>query len=193
MKNRSFPVENIYPTASHHFGKKHVRILMRNLCLLTAYVCVLVNAIVGGFVWSVIVLGALMVAWVAFLYRPMLENTLIKKLCNTLTAVCLFLILLDDVLGTSWAYFVVPIVFWGNLLIIGLLFVIFFRKQKRNCMPLFEAMTAGMAVTVLTLLIFGEINWPFIVLGSVSLGMMVLFLILYWSTLRFEFRKRWHV
>ena len=69
--------------------------------------------------WSLIVIGGLMTVWIALIYQPQVEATPIKKLCDTALAVCLYLFLLDSVVGGGWSGFVVPIVFFGELIVTG--------------------------------------------------------------------------
>ena len=70
-----------------------------------------------------IAIGGLCVVWVAFVYRPMVEHTLIKKLSDVSIAVCLYLFLLHAILQQGWSNFVVPIVFFSDLLLIGFIYV----------------------------------------------------------------------
>jgi hypothetical protein len=45
-----------------------------------AYLCLLVNLLTGGTAWSLAAVGGLAVAWITFFYKPLVENTVIKKM-----------------------------------------------------------------------------------------------------------------
>lgn len=181
------------PSSGLSFWKRNRRSIWRSSFLTVGYICLLINLLVGGMPWSLIVIGGLTVTWVIFLYRPQVENTIIKKLCDSLIAVCLYLFLLDSLIGGGWSGFVIPIVFFGDLILICAYFLLFFKKQKRDFLPLFELILGGMVVTLVTLAGFRTLNWPMIVVGSVSLGMLVLSLALFWKPLCIEFKKKFHM
>lgn len=187
-------VHRIYPRRkSNSFFKRNRQDLLRSAFLTVAYACLIINLLTGGMPWSLIAIGGLGVAWIAFVYRPMVENTLIKKLSDVSIAVCLYLFLLDAILKQGWSGFVVPIVFFSDLLLIGFIYLAFFKKQKRNFMPLFELVLAGIIAILLSLTgILRGPNWPQIVMGSVSLGLLVLSVLLFPKDVLREFHKKIH-
>ena len=181
------------PQTPLSFWRRNRLSLWRSAFLVAGYVCLIVNLLTGGIPWSFIVIGGLMLFWIVFLYRPQVENTLIKKFSDILIAVCLYLFLLDSVLGAGWSGFVVPIVFFGDLIMIGLFFLLSFGRQKRNFLPLFELILVGLVSTLLALTGVRELNWPMIVVGGVSLGLLILCLVLFWKPMSAELRKKFHV
>ncbi|MEG0742623.1 MAG: DUF6320 domain-containing protein [Clostridia bacterium] len=181
------------PKTARSFWLRNRRELWRSLFLLVGYTCLLINLLGGGSLWSLIAIGGLVVGWIILLYRPQVENTVIKKLCDSLIAVCLYLFLLDSLLGSGWGAIVVPIVYFGDLIIIGAYFGVFFKKQKRNFLPLFELMLAGVIASVLALAGLGRLDWPMLVAGSVSLGLLIVLLALFWKPLSREFQKKFHL
>lgn len=192
MKNDLMHVAVTYPSAHRSFWKRNALSLWRSLFLLIAYVCLLIDLLTAGIAWSLVVIGGLAVLWILFFYRPLVENTPIKKLCDSALAVCLYLFLLDSVLGGGWSGFVVPIVFFGDLILIGAYFLLFFHKRKRDFLPFFELILIGLVATLTALVGFHSLNWPMIVVGSVSLGLLVLCFVLFWKPLIWEIRKKFH-
>ncbi len=181
------------PTTALSFWRRNRRALWRSAFFLTGYACLLVNLLTGGMPWSLIAIGGLTVLWVVFLYHPQVENTPIKKLCDSAIAVCLYLFLLDSVIGGGWSGFVVPIVFFGDLVIIGSYFLLYFQKRKRDFLPLFELILAGLVITLCELVGLRYLDWPMIVVGGVSLGLLALSLALFWKPLGAEFQKKFHM
>ena len=180
VKKKNFFVRNAYD-------------LWRALFTIVAYTCLIIDMLTPGIHWSLIVIGGLCVLWIAFLYRPQVENTLIKKGCDVLVAVCLYQLLLESVIGGNWGAFVAQIVFFSMLILMGVYFLCYFRGEKRNFLPLFELLVAGMVSTLIMLCCRIRLSWPMIVVGSVSLGIQLLMLILYWKPMLHEYHKKFHV
>lgn len=187
-------VHRTYPEHKERsFLKRNRQDILRTAFVLSGYTCLLINLLTGGIPWSLIVIGGLCVVWIAFIYRPLVENTLIKKLSDVSIVVCLYLFLLNAILHHGWSDFVVPTVLFGNLIGIGVYYLLFFKKQKRNFMPLLE-LTLGALISVLcTLVGFRTLNWPQIVLGSVSLGLILLVGALFPKAIIKELQKKLHV
>lgn len=193
MSSEHMTVHVTYPTAKPlSFWRRNRLSIWRGLFILAGYVCLIVNMLTGGVAWSIIVTGALMLAWIVLFYRPQVESTPIKKLCDIAIAVCLYLFLLDSVLNTDLSEYVVPIVFFGDLILIGLYFMLFFRRQKRNFLPLFELILVGLVSTLLALAGVRSLHWPMIVVGGVSLGLLILCFVFFRKPLAEELRKKFH-
>lgn len=180
------------PNTPQSFWRRNRQALWRSAFVLTGYLCLIINLLTGGPAWSLIVIGGLMTFWVAFIYKPQVEATPIKKLCDTALAVCLYLFLLDSVVGGGWSGFVVPIVFFGELIVTGGYFLLFFHKRKRDFLPLFELILIGLVGTLLSLAGLKRLDWPMIVVGGVSLGLLLLSFLLFRKPLWLEIRKKFH-
>ena len=182
-----------YPElARQSFWRRNRRELWRGMFAFAGYACGLVNLAVGGTPWALAAIGGLAVLWVAVFYKPLVENTAIKKITDVGIAACLYLFLLDEVLGGGWSALVVPIVLFADLIVAGTFFLAFFKKEKRNFLPLFE-LTLGGFVAILTGLVgWNKLDWPLIVVGSVSMALVVLTAALHWKEIKVEFRKKMH-
>ncbi len=193
MQIPKMQVHVTYPELTpHSFWRRNSRELMRGIFVFLAYACGLINIVIGGIPWAVGAIGGLMVLWVAFFYRPLVEHTAIKKMTDVGAAVCLYLFLLDWVFGGGWSSFVVPIVLFAGLIIAGTFFLAYFKKQKRNFLPLFELTLGGFVAIFCGLVGWSRLDWPLIVVGSVSLALVVLTAALHWKEIRVEFGKKMH-
>ena len=180
------------PNTSQSFWRRNRQALWRSAFVLAGYLCLIINLLTQGPAWSLIVIGGLMTVWIALIYQPQVEATPIKKLCDTALAVCLYLFLLDSVVGGGWSGFVVPIVFFGELIVTGGYFLLFFHKRKRDFLPLFELILIGLVGTLLSLAGLKRLDWPMIVVGGVSLGLLLLSFLLFRKPLWLENRKKFH-
>lgn len=193
MSAPQMQVHIIYPGQKPHSFWHINRIeILRLLFLWPAYTCLLINLFTGGTLWSLAVAGGLAVLWVAVFYKPLVENTAIKKLSDTGIAVCLYLFLLDEVFGGNWSGFVVPIVLFSDLIVVGAYFLAFFKKEKRNFLPLFELTLGGLIAIFCGLVGWSRLDWPLIVVGGVSLALITLTVALHFQAIRLEFIKKMH-
>ncbi len=182
-----------YPEqAPHNFWRRNRRELMRALFVYVGYGCLLMNLLYGGRLWSLAAIGGLAVLWVTFFYRPLVENTVIKKITDVGISVCLYLFLLDGVFGGGWSSFVAPIVLFSDLIVAGAYFLAFFKKEKRNFLPLFELASAGLIAIFCGLVGWNRLDWPLFVVGGVSLALVLLTVILHHEAIRLEFQKKIH-
>ena len=179
--------------SAHSFWHRNSRELIRGLFVMLGYACGLVNILTGGVPWSLAAIGGLAVFWIAVLYKPLVENTVIKKITDVGCAVCLYLFLLDWIFGGNWSGFVAPIVFFADLIIAGTYFLAYFKKEKRNFLPLFELSLAGLVAIFCGMVGWSKLDWPLIVVGSVSLGLVVLTIALHFRVIWVEFSKKIHM
>ena len=194
MQIPKMQVHLTYPELKpHSFWRRNRRELIRSLFVFLAYACGLINLAVGGEPWALAAIGGLAVVWVAVFYRPLVENTVIKKITDVGGAVCLYLFLLDGIFGGNWSWFVAPIVFFADLIIAGTYFLAYFNKEKRNFLPLFELSLAGFVAIFCGLVGWSRLDWPLSVVGSVSFALVLLTLVLHWKEIRVEIGKKMHM
>ena len=183
-----------YPElARQSFWRRNRRELWRGMFAFAGYACGLVNLAVGGTPWALAAIGGLAVLWVAVFYKPLVENTAIKKITDVGIVVCLYLFLLDWIFGGNWSGFVAAIVFFADLIVAGTYFLASFKKQKRNFLPLFELTLAGLIAIFCGLVGWRKLDWPLIVVGSVSLGLVVATAAFHFHAIVEEFRKKLHL
>jgi hypothetical protein len=194
MQIPKMQVHITYPELTNRsFWQRNSRELMRGLFVFIAYACGLVNIALGGVPWALAAIGGLCVFWIAFFYKPLVENTAIKKITDVGGSVCLYLFLLDWVFGGNWSGFVAPIVFFADLIVAGTYFLAYFKKEKRNFLPLFELTLGGLVAIFCGLVGWSRVDWPLIVVGSVSFALVVLTVSLYWKDIKVEFGKKMHM
>lgn len=194
MQIPKMQVHITYPEPpAHSFWRRNRRELARGLFVFAAYACGLINLAMGGKPWALAAIGGLAVCWIAFFYRPLVENTAIKKITDVGGAVCLYLFLVDWIFGGNWSGFVAPIVFFADLIVAGTYFLAYFNKEKRNFLPLFELTLGGLVAIFCGLVGWSRLDWPLIVVGSVSLALVVLTVALHWKEIRVEFGKKMHL
>lgn len=130
-------IKNVYPPLKRKLNRRRK---LRTACgwcfLAAAAACVIVNICVGGKAWSAVALWALWMIWSTLLTPVLVENNLISQSARLLINTCILLILIDLTISSGWAAFVIPIVCYGMLIAIGIIFFLNVSKQRQNMMPM---------------------------------------------------------
>ena len=158
-------------------------------------VCILVNLCVGGKPWCVTVAGGAVLFWVCFLYHPLVEYSLIRKLTAILSSACGYLILIDYLNeGPHWSHLVAPIVLFSLFVFTLILFFVQFKRQKHNILPLYQIALISLFVVIAAAsgLFSLSFTWPMIVLASLDGALLILTLLFFRKPIREEFRKKFH-
>ena len=163
--------------------------------LLAALACPVVNIIVGGYAWSVIVLWSLWIIW-SFTFSPtLIEVNRISLLVKLIANTSFLLILIDVTLVPGWAIEVVSIICFSGLIAAGILFSTDMGKQKHNMMPMLMLIFATFIASLTGIIVwrnFAE-RWALVVMGAIAL----LLLVAGAATLRSDFireiKRRFHM
>jgi hypothetical protein len=186
-------IKIVYPHVSR---KKRTAPVLRTATkwafLFTAYACVISNLYAGGKAWSVVVVWSLWFLW-SFLFAPdMVEYNRISQASKLLAYSCILLILINVLLAPGWAAFVVPVICFGGLILIAVLFFTDYEKQRQNMMPMVWLLIGSIVMIIMALAGWPEMSWPMVAMGATALGILVLCFGVMGRTLLLEIRKRFH-
>lgn len=160
--------------------------------LITAYASLAANLCAGGKAWSVVVLWSLWFLW-AFLFSPdLVEYNRISQTSKFLAYSCVLLVCIDVLLSPGWAAFVVPLICFGGLLVIAVLFFSDLEKQRRNSMPMLWLIFASILSILASFLGWPETSWPMLALGATAFGLLLLCVAVLGNSLLVELKKRFH-
>lgn len=101
-----------------------------------AIICPVINFLVGGKAWSVIVLMGLYMVWTLAFSIDLVEYNRISQCIKYTFQICIMLVLIDVCLVSGWASFVVPIVAFVGLSLAVILFLTDISRQKQNLFPI---------------------------------------------------------
>jgi len=184
-------VEIIYPTVKMRQFVKVVDII--KWCFIAAaYIGPIINIYIGGKPWSVIMLWGLWYVWSLFISRDLIEYNRISQSAKILVNSCITLVLIELFLSSGWAAFVIPLVAFGTLIVIGVLFFSNLSKQRQNVMPMVWLIAGSIAALIGSLIGWPEMNWPMIVLGLTAFTLLVTIIAVLKRDLLREFKKRFH-
>ena len=187
-------VEIVYP-APKPLHRRLDRLVMgvQWLFLFAACLCPLLNLVIGGKAWSVIVLWSLHMFWTLVASPARIEYNRISQFIKLLCDTSVLLLLVDWFLSPGWAVTVVPIVCFGGLIVGGGLLLTDWRRQRQNLLPLLllaGACTVGAAVGLF--LRPAADSWPMAVMGACALVLLAACAVLLGPGFLTELRKRFH-
>ena len=186
--------EIIYPHIKKtSIAMLRVRYIFGLIFLAAAAVCPIVNIVLHGPAWSVIVLWALYMVWTLILKAPLVERNLISQGVRLLVMTGILLVLIDWLIVPGWAAFVIPNVVYTALIVLAILFFVNVSKQRHNVMPLLVVVALTVVGSVIALFVFSETRWPMIVLAAVAASLLIVSIFILRTRLISEFRKRFHI
>lgn len=159
--------------------EKLIRIL-RLPFVLSAFACPIVNIAVGGPAWSVVSLFGLYMIWNLAVAIDLIEYNRTSQFIKFITYSIIMLILIDTLLtpDSPWGAIVIPIVTFSGLVVAAVLFFTDFERQRHNLMPLLiiDILCLLAAAGMIIYIVESAVNmalWPYIVMGSVSLALLI--------------------
>lgn len=178
--------------------EKLIRIL-RLPFVLSAFACPIVNIAVGGPAWSVVSLFGLYMIWNLAVAIDLIEYNRTSQFIKFITYSIIMLILIDTLLtpDSPWGAIVIPIVTFSGLVVAAVLFFTDFERQRHNLMPLLIIdiicllAAAGMIIYIVESAVDMAL-WPYIVMGSVSLALLISLAFTLKGGLIAELKRRFH-
>lgn len=145
-----------------------------------------------GAPFSLYVIGGEFLFYIAFMRTSPIEQRFSARCADVTLSVCAYLVLLAATLKKDWAGFVVPIVGFSLVILMGLFFLVDLLRGRLSPMPFFRVLLAGLMCMICAFLGYFEMNWPMIVLGSVALGFLIMSAVFCAKPLKTELLKRFH-
>lgn len=178
--------------------EKLIRIL-RLPFVLSAFACPIVNITVGGPAWSVVSLFGLYMIWNLAVAIDLIEYNRTSQFIKFITYSIIMLILIDTLLtpDSPWGAIVIPIVTFSGLVVAAVLFFTDFERQRHNLMPLLiiDILCLLAAVGMIIYIAESAVDmalWPYIVMGSVSLALLISLAFTLKGGLIAELKRRFH-
>ena len=162
--------------------------------LIAAVVCPVVNYMVGGKAWSVIVLVGLFALWRFIFAIDLVEYNRISQVIKILTFACIMLGLINALLVPGWALFVVPLVCVGGMDVAAVLFFSDLERQEHNAFPfilliIYAIVGAGLGLHYG----HGDGRWTLYLMGGEAIALLVLCIIFMGGGFFRELHRRMHL
>lgn len=186
-------INNTYPPLP---PRLHRRRRLRTVCgwcfLAAGAACIITNLCIGGKAWSAVAVWALWMIWSTLLTPVLVENNLISRSTRLLINTCVLLVLIDLTVSSGWAAFVIPIVCYGMLIAIGLIFFLNISKQRQNMMPMLWVVAGALVAAISAIFGFSLDSWPMIALAAIAAVILIATMVILRSQFFAELKKRFH-
>lgn len=184
-----------YPVVKKSRYKLRMLLISLNCLFFAAgVISVLINLLVGGKLWCIVVTWSLWLVWSQIIAPDMIEYNRISQTIKLVVNSCILLALIDIFLAPGWAMNVVPMVCFSSLITVGILFFTDYQRQKQNMQPMFLLCIASIIGSGVGLIIWHEKNyWPLIVMGSCGLGLLIASAFRLRKELLTEMKKRFSI
>ena len=155
---------------------KHQRLInfMKWPLLIAVVICPIINLIIGGKAWSLVVLMSIYMAWDLVISRDLVEYNRISQFVKLITLTSLLLITIDVFLAPGWALEAVPILIFSGLIVTSVLFLTDIERQKQNIFPFLFLILLSIFSSIIGLSFYHEKDsWPLTVMGAVALFLLI--------------------
>ncbi|CDA53153.1 unknown [Clostridium sp. CAG:533] len=155
---------------------KHQRLInfMKWPLLIAVIICPIINLIIGGKAWSLVVLMSIYMAWDLVISRDLVEYNRISQFVKLITLTSLLLITIDVFLAPGWALEAVPILIFSGLIVTSVLFLTDIERQKQNIFPFLFLILLSIFSSIIGLSFYHEKDsWPLTVMGIVALFLLI--------------------
>lgn len=155
---------------------KHQRLInfMKWPLLIAVVICPIINLIIGGKAWSLVVLMSIYMAWDLVISRDLVEYNRISQFVKIITLTSLLLITIDVFLAPGWALEAVPILIFSGLIVTSVLFFTDIERQKQNIFPFLFLILLSIISSIVGLSFYHEKDsWPLTVMGAVALFLLI--------------------
>lgn len=183
-------VENNYPRINKKLNKFF---LIKNIILVVFLIsiisCIIVNLCVGGTGWMFYVIIGEIIFYYAFLNRPCLDKSLIKRITAVVFWISILLFIIDLIEKSRFSYFVITIIYFSTLIIQFIFFLSAIKFQRRKVIPMFYTLIIGIILFILPFICNVKMKWPVIVLGSIDIVIIIFLTIFFHRDIFLELKK----
>ena len=167
--------------------------ILKYIFLVAAFSCAVVNALVGGRAWSVIVIWSVFMAWTLIVSPDMIDYNRISQFIKLIAQSCVLLVLIDVFLTPGWASDVVFIVCFGALIAVCVLLFTDYERQRHNILPMLLLSVISLIVSAVW--IFRAENgtsWQVYVTCAVSFAVLIVCLRATGGNIKNDLRKMFY-
>ena len=170
-----------------------MRNIVRIMFLTAAFVCVLLNIILKGKAWSLIVLWSLFSIWQLIFSLKLVEYSIFSHITYIFIDTIVLLWLIDRFLAPGWASTVIPIVFFAAMLTMFIIYFVTYDRKHRHL-----ASMLVMGVLTLAAIPYYTHNWPIenwvaVAFQIASTVLFLILLIINWKDIPAELKVRFKI
>lgn len=188
-------IKNTYPSITRGSGsRRRMLAVLRWPFILSALACLIVNVLIGGPLWSIVAVFALYMAWTLIFAIDLVEYNMISQTIKTVVLTSILLALIDILLFSGWAKFVIPIICFSGLLLCAVLFFSNLETHKHNMLPLIDFIVIAVIGSGVALYFWHESgDWPIVVLFCESALFFLSIIVILGQDFVREIKRRFHI
>ena len=189
-------VKNTYPKVTKvSRDRKRMLNIVRWPFLGVAVAAPIINLCVGGPLWCIIVILALLFVWKMILSPDLVELNRISQSIKVTVWSSIVIATIDLLfINNRFALFVIPIVCFAGLTNCIVLFFTDLEIQKHNMLPLINFIFVSIIGSAIALHFYhGQESWPLIVLLGLSILSLLSLIIVLGQDFKIEMQRRFHI
>ena len=181
----------IYPIPNRqHFFYRNLRNYARITFIIAGIVCLLVNLLVKGKAWSIIVVWSLFSTWRLLFSLRLVEFSIYSHAIRVTIYTVVLLVLIDTLLAPGWAQTVVPIVLFGYFLLMVILYYVIYSRKQRHLVSVMMLGLLNLIAIPYSIRSWPIENWLAFAFLAASLILFVILIIIDWKEIRYEIKAR---
>ena len=184
-------IKNIYPVPERNsLVYKNIRNIVKISFFIIGITCLIINIILKGKAWSLIVVWSLLSIWRSLFSLKLVEFSIFSHAIRIIIHIVILLLIIDLTVFNGLAQVSLPIVLVLSLLIMLILFYIFYNRKDRHIFSIFLLGLLNLAALHYSLDLYKQHHY--IILGFNILG-IILFIILFitnYKDIKYEIKAR---
>ena len=153
-------------------------------------VCVILNLILRGKPWSLIVVWSLFSVWQLVFSLKLVEYSIFSHLTRIFVHAIILLWIIDHFIAPGWAQIVIPIVFFGALTVLSVFYYITYDRKHRHLISIMILGVLSLINIPLYLSSWPVTNYLALAFQIASTALLLIMIITNWKDLLFEIKVR---
>ena len=184
----------IYPIPERQAGfYRSLRNLARITFLAAGVICLLINFLVKGKMWSIIVIWSLFSVWRLVFSLRLVEFSIFSHANKVTFYIVILLFLIARFLAPGWAETVIPIVLFADLLVMFVLFFVTYERRQRHLVSIILLGLLNLVSIPYSIHSWPIDNWIAFSFQIASLALFIVMIIVNRKDLMYELKVRFLV
>ena len=169
---------------------RRLREIVRIVFICASLICLLVNFLVKGKFWSIIVVWSLFSLWRLIFSLRLVEFSVYSHAVRVTLHTIILLFLIDHFLAPGWAQTVIPIVFFADLLLMFVIYYVTYDRRHRHLVSILMLGLINLISIPYSIRSWPIDNWIAFAFQAASLLLFVVLIIINRKDLIYELKVR---
>lgn len=172
---------------------RRLREIVRIVFICASLICLLVNFLVKGKFWSIIVVWSLFSLWRLIFSLRLVEFSVYSHAVRVTLHTIILLFLIDHFLAPGWAQTVIPIVFFADLLLMFVIYYVTYDRRHRHLVSILMLGLINLISIPYSIRSWPIDNWIAFAFQAASLLLFVVLIIINRKDLIYELKVRFMI